>query len=67
MQECYDNPNSVLHILFDDEALKDLIETGGAAFPLPWYGQLMSGPQLLAYLYQIDQWFQTIKPTLRLS
>lgn len=67
LQECYDNPNSVLHILFDDEALKDLIETGGAAFPLPWYGQLMNGPQLLAYLYQIDQWFQTIKPTLRLS
>lgn len=67
LQCSYDDPNSVLHLLFDDEALKELIETGGDAFPLPWYGQLMSGPQLLAYLYQIDQWFKTVKPTLRLS
>ena len=67
LQEVYEDKTSVLHILFDDEALKELIETGGAAFPLPWYGQLMSGPQLLAYLYQIDQWFKTVKPILRLS
>lgn len=67
LQCSYDDPNSVLHLLFDDEALKELIETGGDAFPLPWYGQLMSGPQLLAYLYQIDQWFKIVKPTLRLS
>lgn len=66
LQDVYEDKNSVLHLLFDDEALKDLIETGGSAFPLPWYGQLMSGPQLLAYLYQIDQWFKLMKPTLRL-
>lgn len=67
LQEVYDDPSSILHVLFDDEALKELIETGGAAFPLPWYGQLMSGPQLLAYLYQIDQWFKNVKPVLRFS
>lgn len=67
LQEVYDDPNSILHVLFDDEALKELIETGGAAFPLPWYGQLMSGPQLLAYLYQIDQWFKIVKPALRIA
>ena len=22
----------------------------------PWFGQLMSGPQMLAYLIQINQW-----------
>lgn len=66
LRAAYENPNSVLHTLFDDDALSELIETGGSTFPLPWYGQLMSGPQLLAYLYQIHAWFETVKPTLRL-
>lgn len=22
----------------------------------PWYGQLMAGPQMLAYLWQINEW-----------
>ncbi len=56
LQERFDDPNSPLHILFDDTKLKELIESKGESFKLPWYGQLMSGPQLLAYLYQIDQW-----------
>lgn len=67
LQELYDDETSILHTLFDDTALKELIESGGSAFTLPWYGQLMSGPQLLAYLYQIDGWFKEVKPTLHLS
>lgn len=56
MRQVYDDENSILHTLFDDEQLHNLIESGGDAFKLPWYGQLMSGPQLLAYLYQMDAW-----------
>ncbi len=56
LEERYDDPDSPLHILFDDCKLKELISSKGDSFKLPWYGQLMSGPQLLAYLYQIDQW-----------
>ncbi|MEG0092759.1 MAG: asparagine synthase (glutamine-hydrolyzing) [Erysipelotrichaceae bacterium] len=52
----YQNPKSILHKLFDDDKLKALIHSGGSDFPYPWYGQLMSGPQLLSYLYQIDAW-----------
>ncbi len=66
MQAVYANKDSILHVLFDDQALKDLINSGGAAFTLPWYGQLMSGPQLLAYLYQINAWFQNNQVELQL-
>lgn len=59
LKERYDDPSSPLHRLFDDATLKELIESKGASYTLPWYGQLMSGPQLLAYLYQIDQWILT--------
>lgn len=30
----------------------------------PWYGQLMAGPQMLAYILQIDYWMKTYKITL---
>lgn len=66
LTEVYQDSDSILHQLFDDEALKALIESGGSAFTLPWYGQLMSGPQLLAYLYQIHTWFKRTRPILKL-
>lgn len=56
LQTVYDDPNSILHQLLDDMKWQELIDSKGESFPLPWYGQLMSGPQLLAYLYQIDAW-----------
>ena len=50
--------DSPLLEFFDKEQLKALVETGGASFKTPWYGQLMNGPQLLAYLIQVDLWFK---------
>ncbi len=56
LQTRYNDPNSPLHELLDDKKWVELMNTQGSSFPLPWYGQLMSGPQLIAYLYQIDRW-----------
>ncbi|MGJ7919542.1 asparagine synthase (glutamine-hydrolyzing) [Neobacillus sp. LXY-4] len=50
--------NSALHEFFDAGELGRIIDSGGAAFTVPWYGQLMTGPQLLAHLYQIHVWFR---------
>lgn len=49
---------SILHELFEKEQLEQLVLSGGASFKVPWFGQLMAGPQLLAYLIQIDRWFE---------
>lgn len=51
--------DSLLLYLFDENKLNELIDTKGSSFSLPWFGQLMSGPQLLAYLYQIDLWLSS--------
>lgn len=48
--------NCILHKIFDKDKLNELIDTGGNSFKNPWFGQLMTGPQLLAYLYQFDIW-----------
>lgn len=49
--------SSILYELFDREKLHQIVETEGASFKEPWFGQLMTGPQLLAHLVQIHHWF----------
>ncbi|MBP3919967.1 MAG: asparagine synthase (glutamine-hydrolyzing) [Bacilli bacterium] len=61
------NKNSILYKIFDKEALIELIETKGLAFKEPWFGQLMTGPQLLAFLYQIDIWATKYKIILDIN
>ncbi|KOS63574.1 asparagine synthase (glutamine-hydrolyzing) [Lysinibacillus agricola] len=58
LREIMENKNSILHELFERQKLIELIESGGGSFKVPWYGQLMAGPQLLAYLGQIHTWFE---------
>lgn len=58
LSEIMKNKSSVLYEFFNEEKLKKIIETEGAAFKEPWFGQLMTGPQLLAYLVQLDYWFE---------
>ncbi len=53
--------NSALKLFYDMDQLHRLIEERGSSIQTPWYGQLMMGPQYLAYLYQIDQWFKIKK------
>jgi asparagine synthase (glutamine-hydrolysing) len=47
--------------LIDKKSVSTLIETGGESFKAPWFGQLMRGPQLLAYLIQINTWLREYK------
>jgi len=58
LREILKDKNTILHELFEREKLAELIESGGSSFKIPWYGQLMAGPQLLAYLGQIHTWFE---------
>lgn len=58
LTECLKKPDSILLELFDKKVLLDLINKEEQAGEPPWFGQLMTRPQLLAYLYQIDAWFR---------
>ncbi len=54
--ERLNNKDSVLYKIFDYDKILELIETEGKSYQNPWFGQLMTGPQLIAYLYQFDLW-----------
>lgn len=60
------NKKSILYKIFDEQELNNLIETGGESFKTPWFGQLMMGAELLAYLYQFDVWAKKYKIILEL-
>ena len=55
------NKNSILYKIFDEDKIMELVNTQGQSFKEPWFGQLMSGPQLLAFLYQLDVWSKKYK------
>lgn len=52
---------SILNQIFDHDKLDELIASKGENFKEPWFGQLMTGPQLLAFLYQLDIWADKYK------
>ncbi|MDD4110326.1 MAG: asparagine synthase (glutamine-hydrolyzing) [Clostridia bacterium] len=53
------NKNSILYEVFDINVIKNLINSENTTLQKPWFGQLMTLPQLIAYLYQFDLWFET--------
>ncbi|MFO7311329.1 MAG: asparagine synthase (glutamine-hydrolyzing) [Bacillota bacterium] len=64
-----DDPQSPLLPLIDVETVRRLVAgdpaQGGAAFDQPWFGQLMAGPQFMAYLIEIDTWLREYRVEVR--
>jgi asparagine synthase (glutamine-hydrolysing) len=58
MTEILNDRNSPVLQIVDEKVTRKIVETGGASFGKPWFGQLMTGPQLIAYLIQIDLWMR---------
>lgn len=58
MSDILKDKSSPLLELIDHEKVKEIVETKGESYKAPWFGQLMTGPQLLAYLIQINWWLK---------
>lgn len=50
--------DSPLFPFINREAVKELALTIDRNTDIPWFGQLMNAPQLLAYLLQVDFWMK---------
>ena len=57
LRERLENKNSILYKIFDVDMINKLLDDDSNDF-VPWFGQLMMRPQLIAYLYQFDLWFE---------
>ncbi len=49
--------NGNLEKIFDINEINKLLDEEND-YDIPWFGQLMTKPQLIAYLYQIDLWIE---------
>lgn len=54
-------PTSPLKEVLAIDTLTEIAKTDLAASAIPWFGQLMSGAQLFAYLIQADYWMRHYK------
>lgn len=59
-----ENPNAPIYDLLNKNYIKEILETDGKAFTRPWFGQLMTGPQLMAYLCQVNMWLEKYQPKI---
>lgn len=60
------NNNSPINKLLNKDYMLEILKTNGSAFSRPWFGQLMTGPQLMAYLIQVNQWLIKYNPKIEL-
>ncbi len=60
------NKDAPINNLLNRQYILDIIKTDGKAFTRPWFGQLMTGPQLFAYLYQVNFWLEKYQPKIEL-
>lgn len=59
-----DSSSPILHFI-KPELIRELAQPGNERFNLPWFGQLMTGPQLFAYLAQVNTWMKEYKITVK--
>ena len=58
------NKNARINSLLNQKYIMEILETEGKAFSRPWFGQLMTGPQLMAYLIQVELWLEKYNPEI---
>jgi asparagine synthase (glutamine-hydrolysing) len=63
--EMLEDPSSPILPFINRQKVKQFIRADASQLQRPWFGQLMSGPQMLAYLVQIDIWLREYKVAVR--
>lgn len=53
-----DDKSNPIHEIINLSEIKELILSRGESYTKPWFGQLMRGPQLMAYLIQLNMWMK---------
>ena len=66
LTDIMENKNAPINSLLNRQYILDIIKTDGRAFTRPWFGQLMTGPQLMAYLCQVNMWIERYQPKIEI-
>lgn len=58
LQQIIDDKTSPILEIVSKEKVQDILDSNGSSFKVPWFGQLMTGPQLIAHLGQVNVWME---------
>ncbi len=61
LQKILNDSSSPLLQLINKQKVQEIMDSDGKNLTTPWYGQLMTGAQLMAYLIQVDIWMRRYK------
>lgn len=57
LKEVLSDPSAPIRILLDPRKVRAFTDSP-SDYGKPWYGQLMAGPQMLAYMLQVNYWLE---------
>jgi asparagine synthase (glutamine-hydrolysing) len=66
LTEIVNDIDSPILDLINKDYVEEIINTNGSSFTRPWFGQLMTGPQLMAYLIQLNMWLEEYRVQIHL-
>lgn len=58
------DPSSPLQDFVHKDRLVKMLDADVSEFSFPWFGQLMTGPQMFAFLGQVDTWLRKYKVSI---
>lgn len=59
LQQTLDGKDAPIHALINKPFIEEMLDAPQMA--APWFGQLMTGPQLFAFLLQLNMWLETYR------
>ena len=59
-----DDKNAPLHAVVEEDVLRNGLLRDAGSYGEAWFGQLMAGPQMLAWLVQLNQWMERFNLTV---
>jgi asparagine synthase (glutamine-hydrolysing) len=62
LKEVLADPAAPIHALIDRAAVEEMLDS--LSIVTPWFGQLMTGPQLFAFLLQLNIWLTEYKVSI---
>lgn len=66
LSDIMSDKNAPINSLLNRDYILEILNSDGSAFSRPWFGQLMTGPQLMAYLCQVNMWLERYQPKIEL-
>ena len=66
LSKIMEDKNAPINNLLNHQYILDILNTNGSTFTRPWFGQLMTGPQLMAYLCQVNMWLEKYQPKIEI-